>query len=221
MAGEDFYPDGASFPDFPWTLSKDGEPWNFDSLMKSGDPKRGLIGKLMQAVAYLRAKVDGYLSSTYHYPIGSRSTKRAQQSPMTNSVSGVTYGAGMAGCGPAEIVVQPLMFPHGSTLTSISARIAPFSHASLPVTVPYIRINRVNVDTGASSLVGAAPDASTDGASYSAAHLLTLSGLNEVVDRSTYYYYASITGEGGSGATAISCSPCKTTVTITAVDECY
>lgn len=221
MAGEDFNPDGASFPDFPWTLSKDGEPWNFDSLMKSGDPKRGLIGKLMQCVAYLRAKVDGYLSPSYHYPLSLRAVQRVQQMPMTNSVSGVTYAAGVAACGVAEVVTQPLLIPHGATLTGASMRIAPLNHTSLPSTMPTFRVNRVNVNTGVSSLVGAVTDSSPDASTYSASHVVNLSGLSETIDRTTYYYCATLTGEGGGNAQTISCSPCKPSTNITALDDSY
>lgn len=54
MAGQDYNPTGASFPTWPLTLVKDGEVYNFDTIMQSGDPKRGLFSKLMDAVEALR-----------------------------------------------------------------------------------------------------------------------------------------------------------------------
>ena len=60
---EDYTPDGATFPPFPWSLVKDGEVYNFDSIQKSGDPKKGLFANLMDLGAYCYANLGAATSA--------------------------------------------------------------------------------------------------------------------------------------------------------------
>lgn len=53
MAGEDYTSDGTVWHP-TLNLVLDGEPYNFESIQKSATPKRGLFGKLLDNVTYVK-----------------------------------------------------------------------------------------------------------------------------------------------------------------------
>lgn len=91
--------------------------------------------------------------------------------------------------------------PHGSTLTAVSVSILPDSHGSLPQNMPNLKVYKVNPVTGANTQIGSTQvDPSGSTPVYDVAHLITVSGLSEVIDRATYAYYVDLTAESGTNS---------------------
>lgn len=116
--------------------------------------------------------------------------------------------------GTANIHLDGL--PNGGTLTSITLRWqGAAGHGALP-TMPSIQLYRINED-GTQTSLGSQADTSASVAAYEAVHVITLTGINHVIDRTQYRYVLQVTGETGGNfvANAIMWA-CKGAVTITA-----
>lgn len=103
-----------------------------------------------------------------------------------------------AGDNCAQPIAEP---PHGSTLTSVTVSFQPDTHSALPANMPFLRINKLNIVTGGGSQLGSdVHDVSANVTAYDQIHSITVSGLSEVIDRTTYVYQAALFIESGSNS---------------------
>jgi hypothetical protein len=189
-------------PSFPWNLVKDGEPYNFDSLMKSANPAKGLFGLCMDAIAHLLGRLDALAGG-----IGGASVDRVVES------TAIPYGgtwAQLTGSGnytsasvatPCYLTI-PLdsdALPDGCTLTDISVMIKPDnSHVSITgLTLPSIFLWSTD-NSGTEVQIGSAGlDPSTTFTEYNLPHRISITSLTTVIDRSTKTYQLRIAAESG------------------------
>lgn len=175
-----------------------GEPYLYTYANKSADTDKGLFAKLIdfcdwilkQSMPTMRlhtgapgglqtAWAPGGLSSNFEY---------------VNLVTG-------------PHIWFPLDLDHGSTLNSVSIGLrGAIGHAAFPggapVGMPNLEVIKVSA-LGVGTLIGSATiDASPDVATYEAAHVLTVSGLSEVINVGTHTYWAYFQGEYSTNAIA-------------------
>jgi hypothetical protein len=120
-----------------------------------------------------------------------------------------------------EYVSFDLPLPNGCTLTSVSVGIKAALHgASWPPAGPFqIRVQKKNITTGALTTIVLQNDSVAVQATYEAYHLLTAT-CSEVIDRTTYTYFAEVNVENGANATTLGeVHDCKATFTVDTVDE--
>lgn len=129
-----------------------------------------------------------------------------------------------AGFGDPNLTVE-LDLPNGATLTGIGVGIDPVvGHAALPILLPSIAIFKKAMANNANTAIGAQTfDAPADVTAYELPHSFQITGLSEVIDRTTNRYYAIFQGEGDSGGVNFIANlafyGCTATLTITALDE--
>ena len=86
--------------------------------------------------------------------------------------------------------------------------------------MPGMTIVKRLISNGLPATVGSGTDASANLAAYQAYHINAVSGLSEVIDRSTYRYFLLVTTESGAGANVGSLVyDCYAPVTVTALDD--
>lgn len=197
----------------PLTLVKDGELYNFDSIQQSGTTGRGLFAKLIDAVGWLKAKIDGIQGGQevlYHkrFLIDGGDAKWLINGS-ANAVSQVTT--------PASIFVE-LALAHGHTFNTAELTIHPAgSHSALPAAMPDFSVVKHNIATGVGSFVGSTTtvvDPSANTVAYELRHTITVTGINEVIDRTTYVYFGVYDNENSTHAvTGLEVVAVKTTTT--------
>ncbi len=118
----------------------------------------------------------------------------------------------------------PIKPPNGSTLTSVVVQMTGAAgHAAMPTTKPALSLVKYTRAGVASTISGPTTDGTSSTGTYQADHQISLTGLTEVIDNSTYKYVAVITTEG-SGAGQNALSGAKYTdvwwiATVTKIDE--
>jgi hypothetical protein len=91
--------------------------------------------------------------------------------------------------------------PDGSTLVSVSVHLTGGpSHGGLPSTPPKMSIYEYDAVAGTTTLVTFAFDASASVGAYEADHTIAISGLTELVDRTTSHFIVMLEGEAGTDA---------------------
>lgn len=141
------------------------------------------------ARAYQRARVSLLEVDT---TIWARSTPESDSWPLLALQAAFTVGT------VPERIAYEVDVPDGATITSVSAAIKGAGAAHVPAAPPKVYMHKINLATGAQTLVGMATDSVTD-VVYITNHDITITPLAEVVDRTTYQYVVRIEGEGAAG----------------------
>ncbi|WP_437591483.1 hypothetical protein [Sorangium sp. So ce1000] len=166
---------------------------------------------------------DFTMTGTSRIKLGSRSvTRRTRSAPFgaTNfSVDADSFVTQTSTS--ASAVSWELDVPHGATLTSVTIRVQPNTHGSLPATMPQIRVLRTSSNEITGQIVGSVTaDSSGSVGAYNAAHSITISGLSEVIDRSQYNYYVKLEGEASTNSmTGLQAGTPKWTTTMTELPD--
>lgn len=213
--GEDYSPSG-TFPTFPLSLVKDGEVYNFDSIQKSTDPKKGLFAKLMDAVGYLMDMPGGA-----KYKLSSRSITRAQRTvPFEATTGAILLPATVNNLPSGGVAHQYIHVPHGATITAVTAYMNPPNDGVLPAGRPTARLKSIAITTGTvaneSSLI---TDPNATVGAYEAHHGFGPTGLSVVVDNTTKVYFLEVVGETSTDATDIRYDGCTATYTVAEMDD--
>lgn len=85
----------------------------------------------------------------------------------------------------------------GATITSVNVAVKGGGAAHTPANPPIVRLHKIELATGVQTLIGSQTDTAV-GAAYVVNHDITISGLSEVADRTTYQYVVRIQGEGAA-----------------------
>lgn len=178
----------------PLYIQGAGEPYLYDYANKSVSLDRGLFAKL----------IDGQDWALKHALPTTRIHSGTPVFTLTGWVA--TMGASTfsyVAAGGAHILF-PLDLDHQSTLQSVSiGYLPPSGHAAFPggkpATMPNFDVIRMSA-LGVPWTIGTAIDASATAGAYEAAHTLTLSGLSESIDITTYTYWLYFQGETGANA---------------------
>lgn len=104
------------------------------------------------------------------------------------------------GTSNARELEMVLDFPHAAELTAVEVFVIPVTHGSLPAAMPVVNLSRINVSTGTITAFATATDPSATVGAYNVAHPIPITGLTEIVDRATYAYRLTITGEGNTNS---------------------
>lgn len=114
-----------------------------------------------------------------------------------------TYGYTGVGWGPSQITSNtqtglPLDLPNGCTLNSVTVYIKPAGGHGGEPTKPSFKVFRLNPGTGVETQLGSTSTDTTTLPSYENLHAMpAVSGLAHFVDKQTYRYYITFTGEAG------------------------
>ena len=164
-------------------------------------------------------------SSGNHYKLAAAtSVQRVDRSPFYNNAYVAQGFTNVLLAATVGNLLQFLRLPHGSTLTRIDVRLpvqASRSPDALPATKPAITLYKINQVTGVGTGVVSGPvsDTSATNTDYKTAHDLSITGLSEVIDNTTYSYYIAVTGEAGANAQDVRINPARWTVTVPNLDE--
>jgi hypothetical protein len=154
-----------------------------------------------QAITGAKTFSDIMVSGTNKYKLTSRSLTRTIDTMWVNNTSGINgltpHCATLVG-GSGDTWYSGLDLPHGQVITEISVRLDPANVGALPGTMPAIAITKFNRATGATTTFGTGTDTSASSVIYSALHDMTISGMSETIDRSTYHYYLGVVGSSGA-----------------------
>lgn len=106
-----------------------------------------------------------------------------------------------------------LDLPHGQTLTGITARWAPApAHGGVP-TMPVLTLYKVDRDGTQTSLGSQTDTNSGSVGAYETAHDIAITGLTHTIDRESYRYQFTLSGEtGGNFVANAACGSVKATV---------
>ncbi len=182
------------------------------TIPSDGDPK---------AAASVNVALEGLADKVSHanWP----ETNIAKQYPLANrSISRVCVGAPMVddftkwlGTSPflnclvatKQDLYFPVQLPNGSTWVEAHAIfLGAAGHAAFPggapATMPVMRAVRFNPLTATIGVIASHTDASASAAVFQAIHALSIVGMAEVVDTTTYNYFIKIETEGGAGGIA-------------------
>lgn len=94
-----------------------------------------------------------------------------------------------------------LRVPNGATLNGVTVHIlGGGGHGSLPASMPTIDVRKRPIAGTASSSLGSATDTSATVILYEGYHTISVSGLSEVVDNTSYVYFIVYRAEHGANA---------------------
>lgn len=190
---------------------------------KNLDARVNAIGSSPNTWTAAQTFDDVTISGTNKVKLAARSITRVQQ--LIVSANEVSFLADTEGSylqqGAFGYLAAPVRIPHGATLTAVALIVQGASgHAALPTAKPSMAMKSMST-AGAVVTIGSTPtDPSGTVAAYEAVHQITLSGLNEVIDRVTKRYFVYLTGEGGTNFIAgYKVLGVSVTYTISAMDE--
>lgn len=203
MSGEPYSPDG-TFPTFPLTLVKDGESYQFTSIMD------GLFKKLINAVGFLKDNGPS-LAGDNLVQLETRIIPRLEP------LIAVTEDASLTDWQPASawiwqqnttsaattkpLTIPLIDLPDYGTLKTVSVKwTGAGGHAAFPggaPTMPKIQVFKMDVDGNETSLAAATSDSSATAGAYEAAHTIVTGTLNVTLDRQNFTYYVKVFGEAG------------------------
>lgn len=119
---------------------------------------------------------------------------------ISNMSSGLGIGVTSTGTGASARMMLTALH-NGATLSAITITRNYPVRTTIPAVPPSIAINRTNVTTGFQDSVLASTVA-TGFSNSTASNTFAVSGPNNVIDTSTYFYELDITDESGAGAVA-------------------
>lgn len=145
---------------------------------------------------------------------------RVQTSPLINATTGVVSGTAVS-IGAGEDGIQRLdRLPDGATLTQINVYHNRTNAGTLPTTRIKARLVKINISSGASTtIVAATEDTVSTLAAYEAYHGYAITGISEVIDNATYFYYVLFDGEAGANTTSTLWYPITCTLDVEEQDE--
>ncbi len=141
--------------------------------------------------------------------LGSRTYARATQTTPYFDSASFWYGSG--GFFPRLIdlglsgsnVTWPIAVPSGSTLYSCLMYVTPAGgHGVVPASPPEWTIYKMPISTGAAGVASVATQVDTvigSTGAYETRHAISKTGMAEVIDNSSYFYYLIFTSEAGVG----------------------
>ena len=201
--------------------------WFNTLLINNATYGTGKLGSLImwlagaQTVTGAKTFNDAKMSGTNKWGLTSRGVQRLGRGVWVDG-AGKAYAVGGSAL-QDDVSKTVLELPNGATLTEISVWIDPADHTGtgLPGTMPYFQIIKTNTATQVGAQVGTnATDASANPTDYSALHVITKSGLSEVIDNATYVYSVAFYGEQGANKADITVlSVPKWSCTVTAQDD--
>jgi hypothetical protein len=189
-------------PTFPLTLPLDGEVINhanlIDGMIKKGLDYTASVG----AGAAETAATVAAITPLTRLHTGTPGALQTAWAPggLANAFEYVNLVTG-------PHIWFPLDLIHTSTLTSVSIGLyGAIGHAAFPGGKPQNMPNLVVIKmsaTGVGAAIGSLViDASANVGDYEANHVLTSSGLSEVIDVTNFTYWAYFQGENGTNALA-------------------
>jgi len=138
----------------------------------------------------------------YDSPVGlTKSMAHCALSSDSSLLSRTLYNGFKNSTTSAFNVDIPLDLPNGATVSAIGIRVQA-AGATLPASLPTVKLIRVNRTSMAETTVGTGTDPSTTTGQYGALHTLQLTGLSETIDNSTNFYMMRVRTESGAGAAA-------------------
>ncbi|HZL93359.1 MAG TPA: hypothetical protein VFB99_06930 [Vicinamibacterales bacterium] len=93
--------------------------------------------------------------------------------------------------------------PDGCTITECSIRIDPPVHANVPAIPPELHLYTQNVTDGSAVTDDSQIDTSVDGAAFSVAHTITITGLSRTIDKDTTACWLGFRGYGITNGVAV------------------
>jgi len=113
---------------------------------------------------------------------------------------------------------QSLRLPHGATLLAVDVGVDPVNATPPAGTANSLTIYKVSLTSGAVTNIALNVLDTTAGASYGNPHHYNSGVLSEVIDRTSFKYFAKVSGESGTGAAAVSWFSTTWTCSMPALD---
>lgn len=203
-----------------YTEPEDGEAATVASILVFVEGVADKAHHVLEGNATFTGNKSGFTvatASTISFQAAVTHTRLCPSNALGIGSSGCVPGIANTDIEPSSNEFFPITIPNGATITGVRARINPADDA-LPTTNFTLAVIKREKTTTTQTSIGSTVDPLT-GASYQAVHDVTVTGMSEVVNYSSFIYFIRCTGDTGGDEDNVVLLELEITYTTASIDK--